>query len=158
MQDGCHVQTVATDGALEFIGAATLEGLTGREVFRDVYQTGKMMDHVHLSAWADLTIICPATANTINKLSAGIAEDAVGALALTHDFKKPLLIVPAMNHRMMSHPATQASLKKLNEFGAQVLPTGDGHQACGDVGPGRMLESDQILEMIRKALRAGGLK
>src|SRR6185437_3888998 len=152
VQDGHEVQTVASRGALEFVGAATLEGLTGKPVFSDVYERGRMMDHIHLSKWADLAIVCPASANTINRLAAGLADDPVGALFLSHDFKKPYLLAPAMNQQMFRHPATQASLARLGTFGVRILPTDDDHQACGDVGPGRLLDPEKVLSAIGSAL------
>src|SRR4051812_24146469 len=154
VQDGFEVQTAATEGALKFVGAATLEGLTGRPVFADVFERGKMMGHIELAQWADLAIVCPATANTINSLASGIATDCVGTLFLAYDLKKPFLIAPAMNQQMYKHPATQNALKKLEQFGVQVLPTDEGHQACGDVGPGRLLEPEIILKSILETLKA----
>jgi phosphopantothenoylcysteine synthetase/decarboxylase len=156
VQEGHEVQPVATKSALEFIGAATLEGLCGKQVFSNVYEQGRMMDHIHLSKWADLAIVCPASAHTINALSAGLSESAIGALFLSWDLqslKKPYLIAPAMNHQMFKHPATQASLSKLEGFGVRILPSGEGHQACGDVGEGRLLEPEQILGFIREELK-----
>ena len=76
------MQTVASAGALQFVGAATLEGLTGRPPFTDLYEAGRAMDHIHLARWADAAIVCPATANSLNRLAAGLADDAVGALFL----------------------------------------------------------------------------
>ena len=111
-----------------------------------------MMDHIHLSKWADVAIVCPASANTINRLASGLADDPIGALFLSYDLEKPYLIAPAMNHQMFKHPATQAALARLKSFGVRILPTGDGHQACGDVGEGRLAEPEQILEGIRKCL------
>jgi phosphopantothenoylcysteine decarboxylase/phosphopantothenate--cysteine ligase len=96
--------------------------------------------------------VCPASANTINRLAAGLADDPIGSLFLSFDFKKPYLVSPAMNHQMFKHPATQAALKKLESFGVTILPTVEGHQACGDVGAGRLLEPAQILEAVRKCL------
>ena len=154
IQDGHEVQTVASRGALEFVGSATLEGLTGKPVFTDVYERGRMMDHIHLSKWADLSIVCPASANTINRLAAGLASDPIGALFLSHDFTRPYLLAPAMNQQMFRHPVTQASLARLESFGARILAVEEGHQACGDMGPGRLAEPERILTAIEEALRA----
>jgi phosphopantothenoylcysteine decarboxylase / phosphopantothenate---cysteine ligase len=148
VQKGFEVQCVATSAALQFVGEATLEGLTGKPVFKDVYQAGRMMDHIHLNKWADLTLVCPATANSINKMAAGMGDDPVSTLILAHDFKKPLWIVPAMNQNMYAHPATKNSLLSLSRWGAQVLETESGHQACGDVGPGRMKEAEEIYKLV----------
>jgi phosphopantothenoylcysteine decarboxylase/phosphopantothenate--cysteine ligase len=148
VQSGFEVQTAATASTFEFVGRATLEGLTGRPVFTDIFQNGRAMDHIHLAKWAELTILCPATANQINKLAAGIGDDAVSTLFLTHDFKKPYWVVPAMNEEMWLHPATQASLKVLGSWGVRVLEPAEGRQACGDVGPGRMLEPEVLLSLV----------
>lgn len=153
VQNGFEVKVVATDYALKFVGKATLEGLTGNKVFTDSFEEGEMMSHINLNKWADLTIICPATANTINKLAAGIADNLLTSLFLTHDRNKPYLIAPAMNTLMYEHPVTQASLKKLDEWGAQILPTSEGYLACGDTGKGKLLEPDVIYEYILSALK-----
>ncbi len=144
-QAGVTVQTAVTPGALRFIGTASLEGLSGRPVFSDLWEPGRAMDHIALTREADLALLCPATANTINRLAAGLADDPVGALFLAweHD-KKPWWIAPAMNHRMWKHPATETSLAKLRSWGARVLDPVDGPQACGETGPGRLADPEQI--------------
>jgi phosphopantothenoylcysteine decarboxylase/phosphopantothenate--cysteine ligase len=152
VQEGHELEIACTPGALEFIGAATLEGLTGKPVFANVFQDGRKMDHIHLAQWADLAILCPATAGTINRLAAGFAEDAVGTLFLAWDLRKPYLVAPAMNQQMWAHPATRSGLERLTSWGVRVLGTGEGRQACGDVGPGRLLEPEQILEQVREAV------
>lgn len=158
VQNGFEVKVVATDYALKFIGKATLEGLTGNKVFTDPFEEGEMMSHINLNKWADLTIVCPATANTINKLVAGIADNLLTSLFLAHDRTKPYLIAPAMNTLMFDHPATQASLSKLKEWGVQILPTAEGYLACGDTGKGKLLEPDIIFEQILLALTKNGSK
>lgn len=153
VQEGYEVQTAVTAGALQFIGPATLEGLTGKPVFSDVYEQGRMMDHIHLAKWAELAIVCPATANTINQLAHGVATDCIGNLFLAYEItKKPYLVAPAMNQAMYQHPATSESLSKLESWGVKILPTDTGHQACGDVGPGRLLDPDLIYESIIRSL------
>jgi phosphopantothenoylcysteine synthetase/decarboxylase len=150
------VQVACSSGALEFIGLSTLEGLSGKRVFTDLYETGRQMDHIYLSRWADLAILCPASANQINSLAAGLASDVIGTLFLTYDIKtKPYLIAPAMNSLMMAHPSVQDSLSKLKNWGARVLDTANGHQACGDFGFGRLLEPDQIVDEINKFMKRG---
>jgi phosphopantothenoylcysteine decarboxylase/phosphopantothenate--cysteine ligase len=96
--------------------------------------------------------MCPATANTINKLAAGSGDDLVGALFLAHDWHKPYLLVPAMNPAMWSHPATIDSVDRLQSWGVRVLPVGTGRLACGDEGAGRLLEPDEVLGHVRAAL------
>ena len=134
------------------MGEATLEGLTGRKVHTSTFESGRYMSHIHLVRWPDLILLAPATANTINKLSAGLGDDLVTTLFLAHDFKKPYLIAPAMNQTMFAHPSTQASLRKLAEWGVEILPTGTGALACGENGEGRMLEPAEILSVIHSAL------
>jgi len=155
VQDGCVVQTVATPAALRFVGAATLEGLTGRPVATEVFASGSHMDHIHLIRRADLVVLCPATANTINKLAAGVGDDLVSTLFLAHDFDKPYVVVPAMNVAMYRHPATVRSLSQLRAWGVDVLEPGSGSLACGEVGEGRLLEPDEILAELRRRLPLG---
>jgi phosphopantothenoylcysteine decarboxylase/phosphopantothenate--cysteine ligase len=149
VQAKVEVQTVVTAGALRFIGAATLEGLTGRAPFVDLWTPGRAMDHIDVTRWADLAVLAPASANTLNRLSAGLADDPLGALFLAWELKsKPWWVAPAMNSAMLAHPATQASLAKLAAMGVRVLPTEDGTLACGEVGPGRLLDPDTLVRHI----------
>jgi phosphopantothenoylcysteine synthetase/decarboxylase len=153
VQAGHEVQTAASKGALEFIGSATLEGLTGKPVFSDVFEHGRAMDHIWLARWADLAIVCPASASLINRLAAGVGDDALSTLFLCYELQsKPYLLAPAMNHQMLAHPATRASLEKLQSWGVKVLGTGSGHQACGEVGEGRLLEPEEIVRWIEQEL------
>jgi phosphopantothenoylcysteine decarboxylase/phosphopantothenate--cysteine ligase len=150
---GFAVQAVASAGALRFVGAATLEGLTGRRPFTDLYAAGQAMDHIHLARWADLALLCPATANAINRLAAGIADDPIGALFLAWELgAKPYVIAPAMNSAMWEHPATRAARERLVAYGARLLPVGAGNLACGETGEGRLLEPAEIEEAVLAAL------
>ncbi|MGE3500150.1 MAG: flavoprotein [Candidatus Binatia bacterium] len=150
---GCAVQTVASAGALRFVGEATLEGLTGRPAFTDVYRSGQVMDHIRLARWADAALLCPATANSLNRLAAGLANDAIGALYLAWEIAtKPWLIAPAMNSTMWDHPATRASRQVLAAHGARLLPVGEGSLACGESGEGRLLEIADIEAELLKAI------
>ena len=152
VQNGHKVRTVATPSALKFIGPATLEGLTGSAVMSDIFASGSAMEHINLTRWADLVIVCPATANTINRLAAGLSDDLPGALFLAHDRTKPWLIAPAMNPEMWSHPATVASVEKLKSWGVRFLSVGAGRTACGEVGEGRLAEPMEIVAAIETAL------
>lgn len=154
-QAGVAVQTAATPAALRFVGAATLEGLSGRPVFSDLWEPGRALDHIELTRAADLALVCPATANTVNRLAAGFGDDPVGALFLAWELKqKPWWIAPAMNHRMWEHPATAASLEKLRTWGVRVLDPIDGPHACGESGPGRLPEAEPIAAAVLAALKA----
>jgi len=152
VQRGHRVRTVATEAALHFVGSASLEGLTGTPVATDLFAAGGALDHITLARWADLTIVCPATAHTLNRAAAGLGDDLVGALLLAHDWKKPLLFAPAMNPAMWSHPATVASVERLRGWGARFVPVGSGRTACGEVGEGRLAEPVQLVAMIEAAL------
>jgi phosphopantothenoylcysteine decarboxylase/phosphopantothenate--cysteine ligase len=152
-QAGVTVQTVATPAALRFVGAATLEGLSGRPVFTDVFESGRALDHIELARAADLALVCPATANTINRLAGGMADDPIGALFLAWEMKtKPWWVAPAMNGYMWDHPATTRSLGQLRNWGVRVLDPADGAHACGEIGPGRLVEPEQIAAEVLTAL------
>jgi phosphopantothenoylcysteine synthetase/decarboxylase len=152
VQAGHEVQVVTTPQVSQFVGPATLEGLSGRPVYGDLYTSGQMLNHIRLAKWADLAIVCPATGNTVNRLAAGMGDDCIGALFLAYDLKKPYLIAPAMNHEMIHHPSVQESLNKLASWNVQILPTASGYQACGDQAIGRLLEPSLIYENISGAL------
>jgi phosphopantothenoylcysteine decarboxylase/phosphopantothenate--cysteine ligase len=152
VQCGHRVRTVATEAAQRFVGVATLEGLTGEPVATDLFAAGGALDHLGLMRWADLTIVCPATAHTLNRAAAGLGDDLAGALLLAHDWKKPLLFAPAMNPAMWSHPATVASVERLRGWGARFVAVGAGRTACGDVGEGRLAEPAEIVAVIEAAL------
>jgi phosphopantothenoylcysteine decarboxylase/phosphopantothenate--cysteine ligase len=151
-QAGFEVRVAASESALRFVGAATLEGLCGHPVYSDLWENGKMMDHIHLNRWADLILVAPATANYLNRVAHGAGDDLLGTLFLAHDFTKPFLIVPAMNSSMLDNPVTQKSLQYLQSLGLEVLQPGAGHLACGESGSGRMMEPTQILEHVRQLL------
>jgi phosphopantothenoylcysteine decarboxylase/phosphopantothenate--cysteine ligase len=152
VQAGHIVQTVATDSALRFVGAATLEGLTGRPVATELFASGAAMEHIHLVRWADIVVLCPATANTINRLAAGLGDDLISTMVLAHEFDKPYLVAPAMNAAMYHHPATRRSLAQLEAWGVEILAPGSGQLACGEVGEGRLLEPELILGTLLERL------
>jgi phosphopantothenoylcysteine decarboxylase/phosphopantothenate--cysteine ligase len=152
IQNGFAVQVAASSSALQFVGEATLEGLTGKSVVSDMYGAGKMMAHINLIRDCDLVICAPATAHYINRIAQGLGDDLLSTLFLAHDFEKPFLIAPAMNTKMYLHPVTQASLNKLTGFGVKILETASGVLACGEVGSGKLLDPDLIFDEIRQAL------
>lgn len=152
VQRGHRVRTVITAAGLRFIGPATLEGLTGEAPQSDLFAPGEALDHIELARWADLTVVCPATAHSLNRFAAGLADDLAGALMLARERERPLLIVPAMNPAMWSHPATRASVSRLQEWGARIVAPVQGRTACGEVGEGRMAEPEEILAAIASTL------
>jgi len=151
-KQGADVKVIATPSALQFVGKATFEGLTGHAVLSDDFQDGAMMSHIHLAKWADAFVIAPATAQTLNALAQGTGGGILISTYLAYDLQKPLLIAPAMNTKMLEHPTTRASLKKLTQMNLEVLPTGSGDLACGDVGLGRLIEPMKIVERLAQRL------
>ena len=156
IKDGYTVQTTASPAALRFVGAATLEGLTGRAVLTDLFGgEPSYIPHITLAQnWADLIIAYPASGNLLNRLAAGLCDDLFGAICLANNFKKPLLVAPAMNSEMFAHPAVSASIRTLESWGAIILPTEEGRLACGAVGMGRLLAPEKAFEKIREILCA----
>jgi phosphopantothenoylcysteine decarboxylase/phosphopantothenate--cysteine ligase len=152
VQNGYEVRAVMSESASEFIGHATMEGLTGHAVYTDSFEPGKMMSHIDLCKWADLTLVAPATANTINKLSAGLGNNLLTSLFLAHEWNKPYLIAPAMNTKMYNHPATKKSMDTLTRWGVKILDTDTGYLACGDEGEGKLLDPDKIFLAVEHEL------
>ncbi len=152
VQRGHSLECVLTRSAQKFIGRATVEGLTGKAAHVDLYDADNIMGHIHLIRDADAVVVAPATANFINKIASGVADDLASALFLAHDFKKPFIVAPAMNTKMYEHPQTQASLKRLKEIGITILEAGSGILACGEVGYGKLLEPEIMLTEIDKIL------
>jgi phosphopantothenoylcysteine decarboxylase / phosphopantothenate---cysteine ligase len=152
VQRGHKVRTVATESALRFVGPATLESLTGERVLSDLFQPRAALEHIQLTRWADAVVVCPATANTLNRFAAGIGDDLAGALFLAHDWTKPFLVAPAMNPAMWRHPATAESVAKLGRWGVRFIPVGEGRTACGEVGDGRLAEPADIVLAVEAAL------
>jgi len=142
---GALVRVVMTQGAQAFVTPLTFQGVSGFPVHYDLFdaQAEAAMGHIELARWAELILIAPATANTMAHLAHGIAKDLLTNLCLATE--APLWVAPAMNQRMWLHPATQCNVNVLKERGVRILGPGEGVQACGDVGPGRMLEPEELL-------------
>ena len=165
---GHSVRVVQTEAAERFVGRATFEGMTGAPVLVDEFEPDPVrgaypgdpapdhspISHLELVRRADVYAIAPASANTLAKLAAGIADNLLTAAALASE--APLVIAPAMNDRMWSHPATRANVETLRARGATILPPGTGVLASrGEWGAGRLAEPPEILAAIEEALRAG---
>jgi phosphopantothenoylcysteine decarboxylase/phosphopantothenate--cysteine ligase len=150
---GHAVRVACTPSVENFVGYATLEGLSGSPVFSDAFESGRAMDHIALAQWADVLVVCPATSNLINKLGTGIADEAVSTLwQAAWGRGIPQFLVPAMNTRMWNYPATREHVAKLQSWGVHVLPTAAGDLACGEHGEGRMLEVSEIRSRIERLL------
>lgn len=143
---GATVDVVLTQAGSEFVGAMTFQALTGRPVWQSLWD-GRMsngMAHIDLTRGTDAVLIAPATANILAKLAHGVCDDLLSTLCLARDC--PLLVVPAMNRQMWESPATQRNMTLLCRDGVKVLGPASGHQACGEVGEGRMLEAEAIFD------------
>lgn len=151
VQDGCQVQPVLTGGGRRFVGEATFEGLTGNTVLGDVFEHGRAMDHIELIEQTDLVLVYPASANTVTRFRAGLANDLAGCLFLANNFRKPWWIAPAMNSNMYAHPAVTEALGQLREWGCRILPAGEGRMACGTTGEGRLIEPEQVAARVAEA-------
>lgn len=152
LEQGAEVQPVMTRGAQSFITPLTLQAVSGRAVRTELMDVNAeaAMGHIELARWAELVIAAPATANFMARLAAGFADDLLAALCLAT--RAPVAIVPAMNQAMWSAPATQRNLERLQTDGRLIWGPGVGSQACGDEGPGRMLEPEQLVEHAIAAL------
>ncbi|MBL7006964.1 MAG: flavoprotein [Spirochaetia bacterium] len=150
VKDGHEVQCAATESALQFIGPAALEGITRKPLKKELFAESSEIEHIELARWADLILLYPASAATIARLRAGLAEDLVSAIFLANNFQSPYWIAPAMNSRMLEHPATQENINILMKWGARIIETETGTLACGETGTGRLVEPETIHAMIKE--------
>lgn len=143
---GATVQVAMTKSATEFITPLTMQALSGNRVYVDLLdpEAEAAMGHIELARWADLILIAPATADFISRLTNGRADDLLTTLILASS--APVAVAPAMNQAMWSDSATHANVKSLEQSGFKLFGPAEGDQACGDVGPGRLLEPEQLVE------------
>ncbi|RPI88571.1 MAG: bifunctional phosphopantothenoylcysteine decarboxylase/phosphopantothenate--cysteine ligase CoaBC [Chloroflexi bacterium] len=155
-QAGALVDVILTASALQFVTPLTFQSVTGRRAFTDAELWGHEAHvlHVGLGHSTDMVVVAPATANTMAKLARGIADNLLTVTALAANC--PLLIAPAMDGGMFSHPATQENLEILQKRGAIIVGPASGHLASGLTGPGRMVEPSEILALIRQTLVRSG--
>ncbi len=155
---GAEVQVVMTRAATEFIAPLTLQALSGREVRQEMFNSGHeaAMGHIELARWADLVLIAPSSADFIARLNVGMADDLLATICLAT--QAPIAIAPAMNQQMWSNPATQENIRELLNRGVQIWGPAEGDQACGDIGPGRMLEPEEIYTRASEMLTTGPLR
>lgn len=146
VERGANVLPVLTRAAREFLGPATLEGITGNRTITDMFDAEQNPDIAHISVAraASLFMIAPATAHIIAKMAHGLADDWLTTTLLAT--RAPILVAPAMNANMFTHPATQANIETLRQRGCVVVGPDSGRQACGTVGPGRLIDPATILE------------
>ncbi|MEO8466956.1 MAG: bifunctional phosphopantothenoylcysteine decarboxylase/phosphopantothenate--cysteine ligase CoaBC [Gammaproteobacteria bacterium] len=144
VERGCEVQVVMTRGAREFVGPLTFQAVSGRRVRDDLWDPAAeaAMGHIELARWADVVVVAPATANFLGTLAAGLGGDLLSTVCLATT--APIVLVPAMNQAMWANPAVQANRGLLESRGIRFLGPAAGDQACGETGPGRMLEPTEI--------------
>ena len=149
---GGDVTCVVTEGGQQFVTPMSLAALSENKVYTSLFDLKDEveMGHIRLSRDADLVVVCPATADMLAKMSAGIADDLATTLILATD--KPVVAVPAMNVRMWEHAATQRNAEFLRQAGVTVMDPDEGAMACGEFGPGRLPEPEAILRQIAESL------
>jgi phosphopantothenoylcysteine decarboxylase/phosphopantothenate--cysteine ligase len=150
VQRGDEVDVVMTDGALQFVGAATFAALTRKPVLTSLWESPETIPHIALARAVDVIAIVPATANVLAKLALGIADDLLANIALAA--RVPLVVAPAMNGAMYEHPATQANLRTLESRGVTVVEPGVGFLAEREAGIGRLADQELIVAAIDAAL------
>lgn len=148
IKQGAEVQVAMTEGATHFVTPTTFQALSGRPVYLDQWDARmpNAMAHIDLSRQADLLLVAPASADFLARIAHGHADDLLSTMILARDC--PLLVAPAMNRQMWENPATQRNVTQLAADGVTVLGPAAGEQACGEVGLGRMLEPEQLLEEV----------
>ncbi|MGB1800194.1 MAG: bifunctional phosphopantothenoylcysteine decarboxylase/phosphopantothenate--cysteine ligase CoaBC [Gammaproteobacteria bacterium] len=148
---GADVRVVMTKAACEFVTPLTFQALSGKPVHTELLdlEAEAAMGHIELARWADLVLIAPASANFIARFANGFADDLLSTLCLATN--APVLLAPAMNQQMWLNSATQENLEKVKSRGVAILGPAEGEQACGETGPGRMLEAEEIALMTAKS-------
>lgn len=144
---GCEVRVASTKDGLRFVGTATWEGLTHRSVPTSLYGWPESaIPHITLSEWADVVLVCPATANAMAKMAAGIADDLVSSTLLAVPRATPVVVAPAMNVNMWQAPPTQANVRALRDRGVHIVMPVEGRLACDAVGEGKLASVDEIAQ------------
>ncbi|MEY4040451.1 MAG: hypothetical protein RLZZ52_1319, partial [Actinomycetota bacterium] len=149
VKDGHHVDVIATEAALEFVGRPTLEAMSRNPVHVGLYDDVAQVRHVALGQQADVVVVAPATANTLATIAAGLAPDLLGNTILAR--RGPLVVAPAMHTEMWENPATQANISVLRDRGILVVGPGVGQLTGADSGVGRMSEPEEIVQAVYDA-------
>ncbi|WP_043933382.1 bifunctional phosphopantothenoylcysteine decarboxylase/phosphopantothenate--cysteine ligase CoaBC [Bacillus sp. EB01] len=150
VQAGAHVKVIMSESAMQFVAPLTFQALSRNDVYTDTFdeKDSAVIAHIDLADWPDLVICAPATANTIGKLAAGIADNMVTTTLLATT--APVWIAPAMNVHMYEHPAVKRNIEILYSFGYRFIEPGEGYLACGYVGKGRLEEPEKIVELAQR--------
>ncbi|MGE5703424.1 MAG: bifunctional phosphopantothenoylcysteine decarboxylase/phosphopantothenate--cysteine ligase CoaBC [Clostridia bacterium] len=149
-QAGARVDVIMTENAGQFVQPLSFQALTHRQVYTNTFMEPDpgVIAHIELADKADLVLLAPATANLIGKLANGIADDMLTSTLLAT--KAPVLIAPAMNVNMYSHPAVQHNMKRLADYGCRFIEPNEGLLACGWIGKGRLAEPEEIVEAVSR--------
>ncbi|MCW8901185.1 MAG: bifunctional phosphopantothenoylcysteine decarboxylase/phosphopantothenate--cysteine ligase CoaBC [Gammaproteobacteria bacterium] len=154
---GAEVKVVMTDGAKAFVTPLTFQALSASPVYENLLdkEAEAAMGHIELARWADVILIAPASANSLASLAQGRADELLNAICLASDV--PLAVAPAMNKHMWADPATQDNVRLLAQRGVLFIGPDSGEQACGDIGEGRMIDSETIISRIAELFSVGSL-
>ena len=152
VKSGAGVTVVMTEHAQRFVGAVTFGTLSGRMVYRDLFEAERLYEagHISLTERADLIVVAPATANIMAKMACGLCDDLLSTVMCAAE--SDVLLAPAMNQRMWENPATQGNVERLKHWGCHFVGPESGRLACGETGIGRMSEPETILERIGELL------
>ena len=156
-KDGADVRVIMTESAKEFITPLTLQAISGNEIHDSLLdvKAESAMGHIELAKWADIILIAPCTAESLTKITHGRADDLMGSVILASNATS--YIAPAMNTTMWLDKSTQENFQTLVSRGMNFIGPAEGEQACGDVGPGRLVEPKKIIELIKSDLHKGPL-
>ncbi len=148
-REGCDVTVVMTRSATQFITPLTMAALSANKVHVSMFEQegAENIPHINLARECDIVLVAPATAQTIGRLAHGLADDLLSTVVLAAA-QKPVLICPAMNSKMFEHPATQANIKTIQSYGYRIIEPGCGEMACGESGPGRLVEWESVRQAI----------
>lgn len=157
-EHGAQVKVILTAGGKEFVTPLSVQALTGERAYEELLSTENeaAMSHIELARWAQVCLIAPATAHTLAKCAHGLADDLLSTVCLATT--APVLCAPAMNQQMWQHAATKHNISILQQRGVQILGPACGAQACGETGPGRMLEANQLLDHLTAHFSPGLLR
>lgn len=154
-EQGAEVRVVMTPNSCNFITPLTMQTLSGRTVYTDLFNdsTGTAMDHIELARWCDVVLVAPASVNFIARLAHGFSDDLLSTLCITTTV--PIAIAPAMNQQMWLNVVTQGNIANLKERAIKVFGPAQGEQACQEIGPGRMVEPQHLLTAMRMLFSTG---
>ncbi|MCE2491387.1 MAG: bifunctional phosphopantothenoylcysteine decarboxylase/phosphopantothenate--cysteine ligase CoaBC [Alphaproteobacteria bacterium] len=153
---GCQVRCILTEGGAQFVTPLSVAALSGEKTYTDLFSLTDEaeMGHIRLSREADLVVVAPASADILAKMAGGLATDLATTALLATD--KPVMVAPAMNVEMWAHPATRRNIATLQSDGIRMIGPAEGDLACGETGPGRMVEAEELVRAVERHFTQGG--